>query len=798
MLTIHRSKGLEFPVVYFPYLWEPTWVPTTSRADRLPRPRRRRPPHDRRRARRPGLPAPQATSTSSEQRGEDLRLAYVALTRAKHQAVVWWAGPGTAATRRSRGCCSRATPTATSPPSGPRPPTDDAATARFRELAARGARAASASSASALGLPGRAGRARRARRAALDAPRASTATLDRAGAAPPTATSPPAPTSRAWPASPRRPRVDRRAGAAAAAGRRPRDGRDDARCARSRRCSAAMPAASRVGTFVHRVLEATDFAAADLDAELRRAVGEALARRPVDIGDAATSSPGCAPRSRRRSARCVGGLRLRDVARADRLDELDVRAAAGRRRRADGAVTLGRDRRRAARAPAADDPLAGYADRLDDPSCGASVRGYLTGSIDLVAARPATALRVVDYKTNWLGARRGADRVAPPPGGAGGRDGARHYGLQALLYTVALHRYLRWRLPGYDPERHLAGVLYLFVRGMTGPATPAVDGTPCGVFAWRPPARARRGAQRRARPGRACARSPTTTRSTSAALADAPGLLRDVQRRPACSRRPTSTSRCGSRALAGEDDEPVALAAALAVRAPRLGHVCVDLATIRETATVEPTSPSTSRRCRGPRPSAWLARLAREPARRGRRGRRGATARCGSSARALPRPLLARGAPGRRRPARARRRAGRRRRARCSPTGSRGCSAAERRRASSARPRRPRCCARFAVVAGGPGTGKTTTVARIVALLAEQAAAGAPPLVALAAPTGKAAARLEEAVHAEAREARRRAERPRRAARARGLDAAPAARLAAGQPQPLPPRPRATGCRTTS
>jgi exodeoxyribonuclease V alpha subunit len=59
---------------------------------------------------------------------------------------------------------------------------------------------------------------------------------------------------------------------------------------------------------------------------------------------------------------------------------------------------------------------------------------------------------------------------------------------------------------------------------------------------------------------------------------------------------------------------------------------------------------------------------------------------------------------------------------------------------------------RLAVVAGGPGTGKTTTVARIVALLAEQAtAADAPlPLVALAAPTGKAAARLEESVHQEA------------------------------------------------
>ena len=48
---------------------------------------------------------------------------------------------------------------------------------------------------------------------------------------------------------------------------------------------------------------------------------------------------------------------------------------------------------------------------------------------------------------------------------------------------------------------------------------------------------------------------------------------------------------------------------------------------------------------------------------------------------------------------------------------------------------------RLAVVAGGPGTGKTTTVARIVALLVEQAG-GTTPLIALAAPTGKAAARL--------------------------------------------------------
>ena len=63
-----------------------------------------------------------------------------------------------------------------------------------------------------------------------------------------------------------------------------------------------------------------------------------------------------------------------------------------------------------------------------------------------------------------------------------------HYPLQALLYSVALHRYLRWRQPGYDPERHLGGVLYLFVRGMCGPGHPgrrrrAVRGVRLGAAA---------------------------------------------------------------------------------------------------------------------------------------------------------------------------------------------------------------------------------------------------------------------------------------------------------------------------
>jgi exodeoxyribonuclease V beta subunit len=61
-----------------------------------------------------------------------------------------------------------------------------------------------------------------------------------------------------------------------------------------------------------------------------------------------------------------------------------------------------------------------------------------------------------------------------------------HYVLQALLYLVALHRYLRWRLPGADPEASIAGVSYLFLRGMTGAEAPLVDGGRTGVFTWRP------------------------------------------------------------------------------------------------------------------------------------------------------------------------------------------------------------------------------------------------------------------------------------------------------------------------
>ena len=41
-----------------------------------------------------------------------------------------------------------------------------------------------------------------------------------------------------------------------------------------------------------------------------------------------------------------------------------------------------------------------------------------------------------------------------------------HYPLQAHLYLVALHRFLKWRLPNYSPYKNIGGYIYLFLRGI--------------------------------------------------------------------------------------------------------------------------------------------------------------------------------------------------------------------------------------------------------------------------------------------------------------------------------------------
>ncbi len=134
-----------------------------------------------------------------------------------------------------------------------------------------------------------------------------------------------------------------------------------------------------------------------------------------------------------------------------------------------------------------DDPLAGYAERLQDPALRQSVRGYLTGSLDLVLRVPGPRFAVLDFKTNRLApAEEALTTWHYRPQALRAEMLHRHYGLQALLYAVALHRYLRWRLAGYQPDRHLAGVQYLFLRGMVGEATPTLPDGRCGIFTWRP------------------------------------------------------------------------------------------------------------------------------------------------------------------------------------------------------------------------------------------------------------------------------------------------------------------------
>ncbi|WP_433602845.1 UvrD-helicase domain-containing protein [Nocardia sp. CA-135953] len=245
----------------------------------------------------------------------------------------------------------------------------------------------------------------------------------------------------------------------------------------------ALPYGAEFGTLVHGVLERIDTDAPDLPTEVhtrcRAATEELMAEAdPVVLGNALLAvlhTP-------------LGFGCLADISTRDRLNELDFELPlAGGDLPGAQTVTLRRIADLLRTHLQADDSLSSYADQLaslDDTP----LRGYLTGSIDAVlritensGAQPRFV--IVDYKTNRLGTgdltvdHYTHDRMAAEMLRS-------HYPLQALLYAVALHRYLRWRLPGYDPTRHLGGARYLFVRGMIGPETPSG----CGVFDWNPPA----------------------------------------------------------------------------------------------------------------------------------------------------------------------------------------------------------------------------------------------------------------------------------------------------------------------
>ena len=259
-----------------------------------------------------------------------------------------------------------------------------------------------------------------------------------------------------------------------------------------------LPVGATFGSLVHAVLEHADPEADDFRAELLAHIEEQLVRWPValdpdELADALVQvcdSP-LGPLS--------GDTALRQIPLRDRLREMEFElplSGGDVRDYPTAPVTLGDVAPLLREHLPEGDPLLGYADALAAPALGGQdLRGYLTGSVDVVLRIPsgeATRYLVVDYKTNWLGGFPGEG--GPPltsddyrPEALREAMGHSDYPLQALLYAVVLHRFLRWRQPGYDPAVHLGGVLYLYLRGMCGPGTPVVDGHPCGVFSWHPP-----------------------------------------------------------------------------------------------------------------------------------------------------------------------------------------------------------------------------------------------------------------------------------------------------------------------
>jgi len=103
------------------------------------------------------------------------------------------------------------------------------------------------------------------------------------------------------------------------------------------------------------------------------------------------------------------------------------------------------------------------------------LNGMMKGFIDLVIEHDGRYY-ILDYKSNWLG----ESDAAYTPEAMRRVILEERYELQYVLYLLALHRQLRARLPDYQYERHVGGAIYLFLRGTEAPGQ--------GLHVERPPA----------------------------------------------------------------------------------------------------------------------------------------------------------------------------------------------------------------------------------------------------------------------------------------------------------------------
>jgi len=235
------------------------------------------------------------------------------------------------------------------------------------------------------------------------------------------------------------------------------------------------------GNFFHKVMEVHDFQA-NQD-ELADHVGEQMERYGIDAavsGDRVAEALSQAMHTPLRAG--AEAFRLCDVSRTNCFRELAFTYPVGGGLGASAdAAGLTKQALYDVLLPHLREELPGkYVERLRQLGFG-TLRGFLTGSIDLAirdVLHGDELWYVADYKSNNLGPLRGDYR----PTRLLDEMDRHHYFLQAQIYTVALHRYLEWRLPEYDYDKNFGGVLYLFLRGMSPDTGPHY-----GVYFDRPP-----------------------------------------------------------------------------------------------------------------------------------------------------------------------------------------------------------------------------------------------------------------------------------------------------------------------